>query len=594
MRRFVIPILFIFLASCASFLPPRDADISRDELRAHITFLASDELEGRKPGTPGGKAAADYIADHFMDIGLTPLGTHGFQSFEVTTSVTLGENNSFTFADLTVEAGVDYTPTSFSENTTLTAEGVFVGYGFDIDSDSLKWDDYAEVETDGKWVLILRGSPEVEAGSIDFDRHATLRHKILVARDHGAAGVIFVNGPTFDENDELMELRIDRSYSRSSLPILHVKRTLANQLLPKNGWNIEKLENSIDTDLSSKSFHLDRVIAATVQVEQNEVTTQNVLGLLHGSDPNLKDEILLIGAHYDHLGWGGKGSGSRRPDTTAIHNGADDNASGTAAIMEIAEKFARSKQKPRRSLLFMAFAAEEMGLLGSKHFTTNPLVDLKRIKQMFNLDMVGRLDPGTRILTVGGTGTAEGVEEILTELAKTHDITLSMTPDGYGPSDHASFYVEDIPVLFFFTGITEEYHTPEDDVETINIPGEKMIADFSYELIQTCADLDVSLAFKEAGPKGPPKSGKRGKVKMGIIPDFAAADVNGFLLGGVVPGGPAALAGMKKGDVMVSLEGRSVKNIYDYMGRMADVKPGQRISVEVLRGGTKFIFIVQL
>lgn len=262
--------------------------------------------------------------------------------------------------------------------------------------------------------------------------------------------------------------------------------------------------------------------------------------------------------------------------------------------MEIAEKFAKGRMKPKRSLIFMGFAAEEMGLLGSKHFTTDPLVEMKQIKQMFNLDMVGRLDPGTRILTVGGSGTAEGIEDMLNEIAAERELRLSMTPDGYGPSDHASFYIEDIPVLFLFTGITEEYHTPEDDVETINIPGEKLIADFSFDLMHRYANLDQTLAFKEAGPKGPPKSGKRGKVKMGIIPDFAAADAEGFLLGGVVPGGPAALAGMQKGDVMVSLEGRSIKNIYDYMGRMADVKPGQRISVEVLRDGDKLIMIVQL
>jgi S1-C subfamily serine protease len=169
-----------------------------------------------------------------------------------------------------------------------------------------------------------------------------------------------------------------------------------------------------------------------------------------------------------------------------------------------------------------------------------------------------------------------------------------MTPDGYGPSDHATFYIEDIPVLFFFTGITEEYHTPADDLETINFEGEKVIADFAYDLIRDIASRDNAFEYLEAGPKGPPKGGKRGKVKMGIIPDFAAANANGFLLGGIVPGGPAAFAGMQKGDVMISLEGRSVKNVYDYMGRMAEVKLGQRITVEVMRGDEKLILIVQL
>lgn len=594
MNRSIILLTSIILIGCSSFLPQNDATISETEIRDHIAYLASDELEGRKPGTAGGKAAANYVADHFKQIGLTPLGNDGFQYFEVITEVSLGQNNSLTAGKIIGKPGEDYTPTSFTENVSLDAGLVFVGYGFEIDSDTLKWNDYTNVDAKDKWVMILRGNPEIDDNAIDFDRHATLRHKILVARDHGAAGVVFVNGVTFDEKDELIELRIDRNFSKSSLPVIHVKRDLADLLLSEDGKNIADLEKLIDSELKDHSFDISQRLAANIEVVQHEVTTQNVLGMLEGIDPILKDEFLLIGGHYDHLGWGGKGSGSRKPDTNAVHNGADDNASGVAAVLEIAEKFAKGPEKPRRSLIFMAFAAEEMGLLGSKNFTSNPLVDLKQIKQMFNLDMVGRLDDERKVLTVGGTGTAEGMEDLLDELASSSLLRLSKTPDGYGPSDHASFYVEDIPVLFFFTGITEEYHTPEDDLETINIEGEKLIADFTYDLVLKYSNLDETFAFREAGPKGPPKSGKRGKVKMGIIPDFAASDANGFLLGGVVPGGPAALAGMEKGDVMVSLEGRSVKNVYDYMGRMADIKPGMRISVEVLRDGEKVILIVQL
>ncbi|MCF7807168.1 MAG: M20/M25/M40 family metallo-hydrolase [Candidatus Marinimicrobia bacterium] len=594
MNRSIILLTSLLLLGCSSFLPQNDTPISSDEIRDHIAYLASDALEGRKPGTPGGKAAADYVAEHFKQIGLTPLGQDGFQSFEVVTKVSLGADNSLTAGKIMGVPGQDYTPTSFSENASLEAGLVFVGYGFEIDSDTLKWNDYLTADTQDKWVLILRGSPETEDNALEFGRHATLRHKLLVARDHGAAGVVFVSGTKFDEQDELIELRIERNFSKSGLPVIHVTRDLADRLLADDENTIADLEALIDSKMKPKSFITRQRLAVNIEVVQHEVTTQNVIGVLEGSDPVLKDEYLLVGGHYDHLGWGGKGSGSRKPDTSAIHNGADDNASGVAAVLEIAEKFAQGSDTPKRSIIFMAFAAEEMGLLGSKHFTSNPLVKLEQIKQMFNLDMVGRLDDERRILTAGGTGTAEGMEDLLDELASSSLLRLSKTPDGYGPSDHASFYVEDIPVLFFFTGITEEYHTPGDDLETINIEGEQLIAEFTYDLVLRYADLDETFIFQEAGPKGPPKSGKRGKVKMGIIPDFAAADANGFLLGGVVPGGPAAIAGMKKGDVMVSLEGRSVKNIYDYMGRMADVKPGMRISVEVLRDGEKLILIVQL
>jgi len=186
------------------------------------------------------------------------------------------------------------------------------------------------------------------------------------------------------------------------------------------------------------------------------------------------------------------------------------------------------------------------------------------------------------------------MEAFLLDHAIDRDFQLSTTPDGYGPSDHAAFYVEDVPVLFFFTGITEEYHTPQDDLETINISGEKAIADYAYDLIADLGSRKETFTFQEAGPKGPPKGGKRGKVKMGIIPDFAAAKTTGFLLGGVVPGGPAAIAGMESGDVMIALEGLSVMNVYDYMSRMAEVKPGDRVTVEVMRGDEKLILIVQL
>jgi hypothetical protein len=572
----------------------KQATISEAELLEHISFLASDELEGRKPGTPQADQAAQYISDHFKQLGFKPMGDEGFQYFDVITSVSLGENNSFKANDITAIPGEDYTPTAFSISSSLDAPLVFVGYGFQIENDSIQWNDYEGIDTDGKWAMILRGTPDNEGTGEKYGQNATLRHKLLTARDNGAAGVIFVSGEKFEKKDELIDLRIERNFSQAALPVINTKRSLSDKLLAASGKTIHDLEAQVDEQLIPGSFALDIKLAVTIEVLQNEVTTQNVIAQLEGSDPVLKDEFIVVGGHYDHLGWGGKGSGSRRPDTNAVHNGADDNASGVAAVLEIAEKLALNKTAPRRSILFMAFGAEEMGLLGSKYFTSNPLIDIKNVKHMFNLDMVGRLNPESKALTVGGSGTAKGIETYLSEKAAGRDFNLSMTPAGYGPSDHASFYIEDVPVLFFFTGITEEYHTPADDVETINFAGEKVIAEFAYDLIYDIASMDESFEFQEAGPKGPPKGGKRGKVKMGIIPDFAAANANGFLLGGIVPGGPAAIAGMKKGDVMISLEGRSVKNVYDYMGRMADVKPGDRISVEVMRGDEKLILIVQL
>ena len=594
MKLILISITSLMLLHCAIPMQNEQASITEKEIHDHISYLASDELEGRKPGTPTGDQAADYIANHFNQLGLTLLGDNGKQYFEVVTSVTLGPNNSLKASGIEGIAGENYTPTAFSSSVSLEAAVSFVGYGFMIDGDTLSWDDYDAVNVKGRWVIILRGTPENEARSSKFDKYSSLRHKLLVARDHGAAGVIFVSGNKFEAEDELIDLRIERNLSQATLPVLHIKRDLADQILAGSSTTISDLETKLDKDLKPASMDLDMVLSVTTEIIQQEVTTQNVIALLPGSDSMLKDEYIVIGAHYDHLGWGGKGSGSRRPDTTAIHNGADDNASGVAAVLEIAERLALGKKAPKRSILFMAFGAEEMGLLGSKFFTKNPLVEKSQIKQMFNLDMVGRLNPTKPSLTVGGTGTGIGMEEYLRKHAIDRAFQLSTTPDGYGPSDHAAFYVEDVPVLFFFTGITEEYHTPQDDVETINIAGEKAIADYAYDLIADLGSREDTFTFQEAGPKGPPKGGKRGKVKMGIIPDFAAANTNGFLIGGVVPGGPAAVAGMESGDVMVALEGLSVMNVYDYMSRMAEVKPGQRVTVEVMRGDEKLILIVEL
>ncbi len=593
--KFIISLISVLmLLQCAIPMQSQQASISEKEIYEHIAFLASDDLEGRKPGTPTGDRAADYIADNFRQLGLTLLGEDGKQYFNVVTSVSLGPDNNLSGPGIEGLPGENYTPTAFSASTSLSAPVVFLGYGFQFESDTLSWDDYASVNVKGKWVMIFRGTPENDARSSKFDKYAALRHKLMIARDNGASGVIFVSGSKFEEKDELMDLLIERNLSQATLPVLHMKRELANQILAASDNTVNALETTLDENLMPASIDLQIELSATTEIIQKEVRTQNVIALLPGADPVLKDEYIVVGAHYDHLGWGGRGSGSRRPDTSAVHNGADDNASGVAAVLEMAEKFALSKPAPRRSILFMAFGAEEMGLLGSKFFTSNPLVDKSQIKQMFNLDMVGRLKPTKPTLTVGGTGTAKGMENYLAEHAKDRPFQLSTTPDGYGPSDHASFYVEDIPVLFFFTGITEEYHTPADDIETINVSGEKAIAEYAYSLIKDLSNSDKTFEFQEAGPKGPPKGGKRGKVKMGIIPDFAASNTSGFLLGGVVPGGPAARAGMQSGDVMIALEGLSVMNIYDYMNRMSDIKPGQRVTVEVMRGEEKLILIVQL
>jgi Zn-dependent M28 family amino/carboxypeptidase len=316
--------------------------------------------------------------------------------------------------------------------------------------------------------------------------------------------------------------------------------------------------------------------------------------MIEGNDPQLKNEYVLIGAHYDHLGYGGPGSGSRTPDTIAVHNGADDNASGTTAAIEIFERLANHKEELNRSVIFMAFSAEEMGLIGSKYFTNNPLVELNKIKFMINLDMVGRLNPEEKDLTIGGVGTALGLEDMIKTYADFTDLKVKTSKEGYGPSDHASFYAKDIPVMFVFTGIHEDYHTPADDPNTINYEGEKQVADFVYNIALEIINLPEALAYQEAGPKQSMSSGRRFKVTLGIMPDVAGGNGDGVTADAVIEGRPAYFAGMQKGDRIVALDGKEVKDIYDYMNRLSSFKPGQRINVDVMRGDKKVILIVDL
>ena len=569
------------------------AEITISELRQHIAFLASDSLKGRKPGTDGGRIAAEYIAEEISNTGLSPLENNSFQYFDVVTSIIAGKNNAFRFEDFEGEAEKDFIPLSFSENGNVTTPVIFAGYGFDITTDSISWNDYSGLDVTGKWVMVLRGDPEDNPHGI-FSEHNSLRKKTLVARDHGAAGILFLSGPEFDETDELIPLVYDQSQSGSAIHAIHIKRSVANRIIKESGYTISQLEQRLISDRKPVSFIVQEEITASTDLVKQTVTTQNVAGILYGSDPRLKEEIIVIGAHYDHLGFGGTHSGSRRPDTLVIHNGADDNASGVAAILEIIEKLKAEQTKLKRSILFLSFGAEEMGLLGSKYFVNNPLVDLGKIKLMFNLDMVGRLDSTTKAITVGGTGTAVGLSDLVQRFAEGEDLNVKLSSEGYGPSDHTSFYVENIPVLFFFTGVHEDYHTPEDDVEKINLSGEILVAEFVYDLIIEAANVPESLVYQEAGPKEQPSGRRRFKVTLGIMPDYSSEEGEGLRVDGVINNKPAKRAGMEKGDVIVAMDGKPVKNIYDYMYRLEECKPGQRINVDVLRNGKNITLVVDL
>jgi len=568
--------------------------ITIQELKAHMNFLASDSLKGRKPGTPEDRVSAEYIAGSFKASGLYLLGEKGFQYFNVITSVEARENNFFQVDSLQGKIGEDYNPLSFSQNAKLTAEGVFVGYGLDFETDSLSWHDYQNVNVLNKWAMILQGHPDDEANGEVFQEYSALRKKTLVAKDKGASGVIFVSGKSFDVKDELTKLFYDKSQAHAGIPVIHIKRHVADLLLKKCGRTTEQLEGDFGKSPKPDGFDIQQEITCHVYLIKNKTQTQNVVALLKGNDPLLNEEVIVLGAHYDHLGMGGPGSGSRQPDTLAVHNGADDNASGVVAMMEIGEKLAIHQKELKRSVLFIAFGAEEMGTIGSKYFTDHPLVDLKNVKAMINLDMVGRLDTASKSLSVGGVGTAKDLEVFVKTHLDHFDLNGSFSSEGYGPSDHAAFYANDIPVLFLMTGIHQDYHTPVDDVDKINFAGQKTVSDFVCSVIMDLAARQDALVYQEAGPKSQPRVRRRFKVTLGIMPDVAGGDIEGLRVTAVMPDRPAFKSGMKKGDVIIAIEGRKVGDIYEYMHRLSELKTGQRISVDVIRNGEKKILIVQL
>ncbi len=581
-------ICFIVGANLAT-MAQEDPDISVSELRDHTEYLASDELGGRLPGTENDRQAAGYIAGEFEKAGIELLGDNGFQYFDVVTSVKAGENNLLTFGEVKGRVNKDFIPLSFSKNTSLEAEVVFVGYGFQVENDTLKWDEYNDLNVQDKWVIIMRGEPGEENPGSPFATNAGLREKVLTAKDNGAGGVIFVSGPSFDKDDALMRMFFDKTTADAGVPVFHVKRTLIDSLL---GVSVASLEKKILEEKAPNSFETEDMLFGESDVIHKKVKTMNVVGLIEGNDPALKEEIIVIGAHYDHLGMGGPGSGSREPDTMAIHNGADDNASGVAGIIEIAEKIAANKSELKRTVVVVAFGAEEMGLIGSNYFVEHPIVDMDKVIAMFNLDMIGRLND-ERSVAFGGTGTAKETEELLNQYLEIHEMKGSFSKEGFGPSDHAAFYAEDIPVFFISTGAHGDYHTHLDDVEFINFDGQKDVSDLTYDLVIDVADREEALTYQEAGAKT--RSTRMSfKVTLGIVPDFTSSENNGLGVGGVRDGGPADKAGMKKGDIIVALDGMEVGNIYDYMARLKKLEAGQIITVDVIRNEEKVVLLVQL
>jgi len=581
----ILIILFIFSSI-------GNSQVTVKELQSHIKYLSSDSLRGRLTGSPGDSLAAEYIKSKLISYGLKPLTGDGLQRYKVTKKVVAGKSNSLSIYGISYTLDKDFIPFAFSSNSGKESDVVFAGYGFNINGDTLKWNDYEGVDVKGKWVMILRGDPEPENNKSPFISFSADRDKALLAKDMGAAGVLMVSGPLLDPQDAFEPLNME-GYS-VDIPVLRIKKEVADVILSKSKNTIALLEKKLNDTKKPFSFSTKVSVNGKAEIVRELANTRNVVMLLPGEDPKLKDEYIILGAHFDHLGMGGPGSGSRALDTIGIHHGADDNASGVAMMLELAEKFAETKGSHKRSILCLSFSGEEEGLLGSKHFVDDPGIDLSRVNVMINMDMVGRLNE-TNNLQIGGVGTATGLKALVYANTDTSIIKLTLSEEGYGPSDHSSFYGKNIPVLFYFTGAHMDYHTPTDTWEKINYKGMVEISDLVFNVAKETASEDSRLQFKEAGPKvETTRYPMRKGVTLGIMPDFAGVIKNGLRADFVTPGKPAAIGGMQKGDIITFINGKPVNNIQDYMFRMGQLKHGQTISVEVLRNDKKVVLVIQL
>ena len=592
----LLRILLVLTASVAVAYSQEPTTPTGQRVLEHVKYLASDECAGRAPATDGIERAAVYVVDQFKEFDLEPAGDHGTYRnlFSLITDVKLTEPNSVWFSIRRARPGIpiekvrptkvpwklgeDYHPFGFSDPGTVEGEIVFCGYG--LSPNGMDYDDYEGVDVKGKVVVVLRGLPTWAEKNPHLRPLASLRSKTTLARDKGAAAICFVNEKG-DSSDVLDRFMVNRMGKDAGIIALQVRRTPCAKIFPPEVPTLFVAEETINTTEKPQSFVLPN---STVKIETNleyiSGNTYNLIGMVEGTDDDLRSQYVVIGAHYDHLGLGGEGSRAKSPEP-AIHYGADDNGSGTAGVIELARRF--SEQPTKRSVVFMAYSAEEKGLLGSKHWVSTPTMPLENVVAMMNMDMIGRLK--NEKLNVHGTGTSDEWQSILDSASSGSGLTVSTTADGFGPSDHASFTPKKVPVLHFFTGLHTDYHRPSDTWEKLDYDGEARILDVIESTVRQVADADNRIAFKAGAEKPPAKKTSGGfRVTLGIIPDYSD-DPNGLRIDGVRENTPAEKAGMEDGDIMVKFGETTIKNIYDLTAALTSAVPGDIVDIVVLRDG---------
>lgn len=609
-------------AAQAADAPTRRLDMSdaavEQRLQADVFHLASDALEGRGVRTKGLDQAAEFIAQEFAAAGLDTRHYQGtpFHEFRLYSSKATGAVQELVLAaengpTRTLTLGADYTSLMVVPKKSFHLPVVFAGYG--ITDRKLGYDDYAGVNVAGKAVIVLRHEPQRGRKDSPFagednSQHAYVATKIRNAADHGAAALILctdeyevqqarraAGDPQAQPAEALLDAELNGSVNGSVIPVVHCRRSLvADWIRPAFGRELAEVEAEIDRTLQPQSRELPSLaIDGKTAVTRSGRTLRNVVASLEGRGP-LAEETLIIGAHYDHLGRGGWGSLALGADDQ-IHNGADDNASGTAVLIEAARLLAAQRDALRRRIVFIAFSAEELGLIGSRRYVQDPLVPLRQTIAMLNLDMVGRLRNDQ--LTVYGVKTAAEWPKWVADAAAQQQLGVIPKSGGYGPSDHATFYERGIPVLHFFTGFHPQYHRPEDDAERLNVAGmrriTRMLVDVALQIdradekprlnrVDELADLegDASLEALLGGssPAGKPRLG----IQLEKTPERDAVRIKQ-----VVRASAAEQAGLRAGDVLLQLDAREMRSISDVQDFVKACQRGQTVRVEFERGGVR-------
>jgi len=596
-----LTLLAFVAAGCQTQAPPLALQsASADLVRNSVYYLASPEREGRGPGTAGLDEAACYVAGYYHSLHLQPPPRQKsfFQPFTFTTVTGLAASTRLQVDSTSLKLSDDYSAPVFTAEGSFSGPVVFAGYGVTAkdpkNPSATIYDDYAGVDVHGKIALVMRFEPHRRDGRSrladrDFSENSSLPRKAKLAAAHGAVALLVVHPPDFhgDETYTSPIVPMARAAAdRSPIPVIQIKQRIANQMLEMAGAkDLRTFQRELDEKFAARSFSLGKVrVAGTVAFERSTYNLRNVIACLPGRGRHA-NEYIVIGAHYDHLGHGG--TFSREPRSHSVHPGADDNASGTAAVMELARIFSLSKQRPSRSLMFVNFSGEEEGLIGSEYFVNHPPVPLKRIVAMVNLDMVGRLR--NEQLLVGGVGTASPFVKMLDAADAASPLKLKESfGTGISPSDNASFILKRIPSLFFWTNLHADYHRPGDTPDKINYPGESQVIDLVAKVVESLARApERDLKFVEPPPAATTqRSTHGGGVSLGVVPDYTEdSTTKGLRITGTVPGSAAAAAGLQAGDIIVQIDAKEIASIYDLTDFLNMAEAGKPVQVRVLRGG---------